>query len=83
MAATPLGADGYTQFDEAPPLALGESAEELGTAIAELMVDPERRRQMGVEARRFAERHHSPEAWAKRLEAIYEEARELGGRKGR
>jgi glycosyltransferase involved in cell wall biosynthesis len=83
VAATPLGADGYTQFDEAPPLALGESAEELGTAIAELMVDPERRRQMGIEARRFAERHHSPEAWAKRLEAIYEEARELGGRKER
>ena len=74
VAATPLGADGYTQFEEGPPIALGESAEELGEGIATLLVDPQRRRRMGLEAREFAERHHSPNAWAKRLEAVYEEA---------
>ena len=34
-----------------------------------------RRRELGERAREFAERHHSPEAWAERQTAVYEEAR--------
>jgi len=34
------------------------------------------RRELGDRARAFADRHHSPAAWAARLEAIYEEARD-------
>jgi len=74
VAATPLAGEGYTEFGEPPPIEFGESAEELGSAIAGLLLDDERRRQLGREARDFAERHHSPASWARRLERIYEEA---------
>jgi len=83
VVTTPLGTEGFTGFDEEPPLAVGESEAEIVAATAELLADDERRRRLGERAREFAERHHSPEAWAARQTAVFEEAiakRGAGGR---
>jgi glycosyltransferase involved in cell wall biosynthesis len=75
VVTTPRGTEGYTGFGEEPPLAVAESETEIAALTAALLADEGRRRQLGERARGFAERHHSPEAWAARLTAVYEEAR--------
>jgi glycosyltransferase involved in cell wall biosynthesis len=74
VVTTPRGTEGYTGFGEEPPLAVGESATEIAAATAALLGDDERRLALGERAREFAERHHSPEAWAERQTAVFEEA---------
>jgi polysaccharide biosynthesis protein PslH len=81
VVTTPRGTEGYTGFDEGPPLAVGESEAEIAAATAALLEDRERRLRLGESARGFAERHHSPAAWAGRLTAVYEEA--IATREGR
>jgi polysaccharide biosynthesis protein PslH len=80
VVTTPRGTEGYTGFGEEPPLAVGESEAEIAAATAALLADDARRRVLGDRARAFAERHHSPEAWAARQTAVYEEA--IAARKG-
>lgn len=75
VVTTPLGAEGLTGFGSPPPLAIAEGAAEIAAASAELLADDARRRELAGQARDFAERHHSPRAWATRLEKVYEEAR--------
>jgi glycosyltransferase involved in cell wall biosynthesis len=75
VVTTPLGAEGFTGFGSQPPLAIAERAEEIAAASAELLADDARRHELAGRARDFAERHHSPQAWATRLETVYEEAR--------
>ncbi len=74
VVTTPRGTEGFDCFDEPPPLLCAESAPDFAAAVAELLADAGRRRELGRRARAFAERHHSPEAWARRLEAIFAEA---------
>ena len=74
VVTTPLGAEGLDCIDPEPPLAVVASAEETATAIARLLEDEAGRRRLGTEARAFAEAHHSPAAWGKRLQTVYEEA---------
>lgn len=80
VVTTPRGTEGYTGFGVEPPLAVAEGGAEIAAATAALLGDDEARRRLGAAAREFAERHHSPEAWAERQTAVFEEAREL--RKG-
>jgi glycosyltransferase involved in cell wall biosynthesis len=75
VVTTPLGAEGFTGFAESPPLEIADSGEAIAAVTADLLGDPERRRELGHRGREFAQRHHSPAAWAQRLEAIYGEAR--------
>jgi glycosyltransferase involved in cell wall biosynthesis len=75
VVTTPRGTEGYTGFGEEPPLAVGESEVEIAAATAALLQDGAARRSLGERARDFAERHHSPEAWAERQTAVFEEAR--------
>jgi len=75
VVTTPRGTEGYTGFGEEPPLAVGESGEEIAAATAALLEDEAARRELGERARGFAERHHSPAAWAERQTAVFEEAR--------
>jgi glycosyltransferase involved in cell wall biosynthesis len=84
VMTTPRGTEGYTGFGEEPPLAVGETEAEIAAATAVLLADDERRRGLGERAREFAERHHSPEAWAERQTAVFEEAiaEREGGRRG-
>jgi len=79
VVTTGRGTEGYTGFGEEPPLAVADSAAEIAAATVELLADDGLRLALGERARRFAERHHSPDAWAERLTAVYEEARAGGG----
>jgi glycosyltransferase involved in cell wall biosynthesis len=76
VVTTSRGTEGFDCFEEEPPLALAETAEELAAATAGLLGDERARRDLGHRARDFAERHHSPAAWAERLESVYREASE-------
>ena len=78
VVTTERGTDGYTGFGEEPPLAVADDEGGIATVTAGLLGDDEGRLALGRRARDFAERHHSPEAWAGRLTAIYEEAIEDG-----
>lgn len=75
VVTTPRGTEGYTGFGEEPPLAVADDEAEIAAATATLLADDEQRLRLGERAREFAERHYSPEAWAERLTAVYEEAR--------
>jgi glycosyltransferase involved in cell wall biosynthesis len=75
VITTARGAEGFTAFAEEPPMLIADSAPEIAAATASLLGDRERRLALGRDAREFAERHHSPAAWAERLTAVYEEAR--------
>jgi len=73
VVTTPLGAEGFNEFGEQLPFEVAETSEEIAAATAALLGDDATRRQLGHRAREFAERHHSPAAWARRLERVYEE----------
>lgn len=75
VVTTSRGTEGYTGFDEEPPLLVADSEAEIAAATATLLEDEGRRRALGARAREFTERHHSPAAWARRLTEVYEEAR--------
>jgi len=78
IVTTPRGADGIVCDDNAPPLAIADSAESVAARIAELLADPARRRALGARARATAEAHHDARAYGARLEAAYAEM--LGAR---
>ncbi|MGN6217182.1 MAG: glycosyltransferase [Solirubrobacterales bacterium] len=80
VVTTGRGSEGYTGFGAEPPLAVADGEAEIAAATAALLADDAARLRLGERAREFAERHHSPEAWAERLTAVYEEAREGAGR---
>ena len=75
VVTTSRGAEGFDVFGEEPPLALADDPAGIAARTAELLADERQRTELGRRAREFAERHHSPEAWVGRLEAVYEEAR--------
>jgi glycosyltransferase involved in cell wall biosynthesis len=75
VVTTARGAEGYADFGEESPLAIADGAEQIAAETAALLEDDRRRSVLGESARAFAERHHSPEAWAARLTSVYEEAR--------
>jgi len=79
VVTTPRGAEGMNALDPDPPLAVAEGREAVAAATASLLRDGAVRHQLGREARAFAERHHSPEAWGHRLTAVYEEAQATRG----
>ncbi len=59
-----------------PPFLVADETEAFAAAVAGLLADGVRRRELGARARVFVERHHSLSAWGARLEAVYCEARE-------
>ncbi|MFI5028314.1 MAG: glycosyltransferase [Solirubrobacterales bacterium] len=75
VVTTALGAEGFNCFEAEAPFVLADDPEAIAGATAALLEDAERRRELGLRGRQFAIRHHSPAAWALRLEAVYEEAR--------
>ena len=81
VVTTPRGTEGYNVFGEEMPLAVAESEEEIAAATAALLADDGERRRLGERARQFAERHHSPQAWAERQTTVFEEA--IAARVGR
>lgn len=77
VVTTSLGAEGFAGLEPELPFRVAGDAAGVAAAIAALLDDPAGRRDLGRRARQFAERHHSPAAWAARLESVYEEARTL------
>jgi len=75
VVTTSRGTEGYTGFGAEPPLVVADDAAGLAEESASLLADSPRRRGLGERAREFALRHHSPQAWAERLEGVYEDAR--------
>jgi glycosyltransferase involved in cell wall biosynthesis len=76
VVTTGRGTEGFTGFGTPPPLVVAEEAAEIAAATVALLGDDEERRRLGARARDFCEAHLSPEAWAERQSAIFEEARE-------
>jgi glycosyltransferase involved in cell wall biosynthesis len=74
VVTTPRGTEGFTCFEEEPPMVVADRANGIAAATSALLGDDSRRRLLGGRARAFAERHHSPQAWAERLTSVYEEA---------
>jgi glycosyltransferase involved in cell wall biosynthesis len=48
-------------------------ADSLAAATAELLTSREQRQRLGQQARAFVAEHYSPQAYARRLQAIYAE----------
>jgi glycosyltransferase involved in cell wall biosynthesis len=76
VVTTSRGAEGYTGFEPDPPFVVADDPEPIAAATAELLSESTRRLELGSRAAAFAQRHYSPSAWASRLEAVYEEARQ-------
>jgi polysaccharide biosynthesis protein PslH len=71
VVTTTRGTEGYGAN---PPLVVADDAEGIAAQTARLLEDEPARRELGERARAFAREHHSPAAWAGRLETIFEEA---------
>jgi polysaccharide biosynthesis protein PslH len=78
VVTTHRGSDGLMLAGPDPPLVVRDDAVGIASATAELLRDARRRHALGARARTFAAAHHSPEAYAERLESVYE--RVLGER---
>jgi glycosyltransferase involved in cell wall biosynthesis len=77
VVTTPRGAEGI--FDAATDsLVVAEDTTGLAAAAARLLESPADRNALGARARQAAEERFSPRAYARRLEAVYEEAVGLG-----
>lgn len=74
---TSRGAEGLDVFDPDPPLEVADSGEEIAESVSLLLRDPARRHDLARRARLLAERHYSPDAWARRLEEIYQDTVEV------
>jgi polysaccharide biosynthesis protein PslH len=76
VITTTRGAEGLGPSSPAPFI-VADTADQIADAVAGLLADPEARAAIGERARTYASEHHSPSAYARRLEAVYEEAIEL------
>ena len=83
VVTTSIGAEGFSHFGEELPFVVADDTRAFAAAVAELLASARRRRALAERAREFARRHHSPAAWARRLEAVYEEASAAPGRGAR
>jgi glycosyltransferase involved in cell wall biosynthesis len=74
VVTTARGVEGLSIEGVTVPAAVAEDAEATAEAAADLLGDDTRRRSLGERARRFVEKHFSPDAYAHRLESVYAEA---------
>ena len=74
VVTTRRGAEGLDFFGESPPLLVADDAKGIADAVAELLNSSERRRELAGRARGFVAQHFSEDAYARRLEAIYDQA---------
>jgi glycosyltransferase involved in cell wall biosynthesis len=75
VVATERGAEGYLRSSGMSPILVADDASGLAGHIASLLGDPVLRHRLGRLAREYAVEHHSPDAWGRRLDAAYAEAR--------
>jgi glycosyltransferase involved in cell wall biosynthesis len=70
VVTTTRGAEGLIGQGR-PPFLVSDDADGIAHETVRLLADPSLRRSLENRARRFVETHHSPEAYAGRLEKIY------------
>jgi glycosyltransferase involved in cell wall biosynthesis len=75
VVTTTRGSDGLEAADEPAPIVVADDADDLAQRTAELLADAAGRQCLGVAARCFVEKHHSPAAYSRRLERIVEDVR--------
>lgn len=73
VVTTPRGSEGLVINGHQAPLTIAESAAEIASVTAALLATADDRRELGRRARAFVAQHHSPAAYAQRLEAVYDE----------
>jgi glycosyltransferase involved in cell wall biosynthesis len=73
VVTTPRGAEGLTALTPDPPVLIAESNQALADAIVRLLEHEEARHELGRRARSFVAASFGPEAYARRLEAVYAE----------
>ncbi len=78
VVTTTRGSYGLVTADGALPLVIADDAAGLARHTAELLADAPARDRLGTAARRFVAAHHTPQAYAQRLERIVAEARGAG-----
>jgi glycosyltransferase involved in cell wall biosynthesis len=74
VVTTTRGSYGLVTTNGALPFVIADDAAGLARHAAELLADASARDRLGAAARRFVAVHHSPQAYARRLEAIVAEA---------
>lgn len=77
VVTTPLGAQGLSIAGVQPPLTIAEDAEGIARATAALLAADNMRWDLGYRARAFVAEYFSPDAYVKRIEAIYSELQPL------
>ena len=82
VVTTQLGIEGLAFGGRSPPVAVEDQPGSLARVAARLLEDVAWRRQMGDDARRFVECHHSAGAYAARLTETYRFAIEIRGDRG-
>ena len=70
IVATSLGAEGFP-FESGRHLLLADGAAEFAVAVASLLDDPQRRAQLGADARAFVQAYYGWDRLVPRLEALY------------
>ncbi len=73
VVTTPRGAEGLALAGAPLPVVLASDTQALAEGIISLLESPGRRQALGQAARAFAAQHYSADAYARRLEATYEE----------
>lgn len=73
VVSTSRGVQGFLFGPGEPPVLIADEADDLATAIVRLLGDPTLRRMLGSRGRAAMQEHHSPQAWAARLERVYAE----------
>lgn len=76
VVTTRRGAEGISA-DRGSAVVVADSADEIAAAVQRLLRDPSAREALGERGRAYVSEHHSPSAYARRLERVYEEASEL------
>lgn len=76
VVTTSRGAKGYAELETSLPFIVADDGEGIAAATARLLADAPAREELGRRGRAFAQRHHSPAAWAARLETVYAEVLE-------
>ncbi|MFN8525920.1 MAG: glycosyltransferase family 4 protein [Chloroflexota bacterium] len=72
VVTTSLGAEGIDlSTADGPFLVVADGADEIAASAARLLDDPIQRRELAARARDYVSRHHTPEAFAARMESSY------------
>jgi glycosyltransferase involved in cell wall biosynthesis len=75
VITTPLGAEGLELAGEQPPVVVRDDVEGIVASTIDLLDSPGTRQKLGRCARAAVEEHYSPEAFARRMEAVCAELR--------